>query len=108
VGRSETEIAIVGRMSLPSRLLNHPPRPLDAAPGAQRDSVPTTNPTIDPSIVQRIRGEFSEMPGFSPTVPQAARLFQLPIAECERVFEMLVREGFLQPMSDGRYRLASE
>ena len=58
------------------------------------------NPTLD-----RVRGEFFEMRGFSPTVEQAARLFDLPRDECGRILGGLVQEGFLRRTSDGRYRL---
>lgn len=58
-----------------------------------------------PSIVDRVRGEFVEMRGFSPTVEQAARLFDLPRDECGRILGGLVQEGFLRRTSDGRYRL---
>lgn len=58
-----------------------------------------------PDVVTRVRGEFFEMRGFSPTVEQAARLFDLPIDECRRVLSGLEREGFLRRTSDGRYRL---
>ncbi len=53
----------------------------------------------------RVRGEFVEMRGFSPTIDQAARLFNPPREECGRVLAGLVQEGFLRCTSDGRYRL---
>jgi hypothetical protein len=56
-------------------------------------------------VVSRVRGEFFEMRGFSPTVEQAARLFDLPRDECGRVLSNLEREGFLRRTPDGRYRL---
>ena len=56
-------------------------------------------------IVLRVRGEFFEMRGFSPTVEQAARLFDLPRDECSAVLSGLVQQGFLNLTSDGRYRL---
>ena len=58
-----------------------------------------------PDVVSRVRGEFSEMRGFSPTVEQAARLFDLTTDECVRVLSSLEREGFLRRTPDGRYRL---
>jgi len=58
-----------------------------------------------PDVVDRVRGEFVEMRGFSPTVEQAARLFDLPRDECRRILGGLVQEGFLRCTSDGRYRL---
>ena len=59
-------------------------------------------------VKDRIRCEFVEMRGFSPTVDQAARLFQVSRDECVRVLNNLVDEGFLKQTSDGRYRLPSQ
>lgn len=57
------------------------------------------------NIVDRVRGEFVEMRGFSPTVQQAARLFDLPADQCRDILTSLEREGFLTHTADGRYRL---
>jgi hypothetical protein len=51
-------------------------------------------------LYARIRAEFRELPGLKLTLPQASRLFSIELAGCERVFDALVREGFLA--SDGR------
>jgi len=59
------------------------------------------------SIVERVRGEFAEMRGFSPTLAQAARLFDLPAEECDRVLNALIQDGSLRRSEDGRYRLNS-
>ena len=56
-------------------------------------------------VTDRIRCEFVEMRGFSPTVDQAALLFQVSRDECVRVLNALVDEGFLKQTADGRYRL---
>ena len=61
-----------------------------------------------PEKVERIRGEFVEMRGFSPTLDQAARLFDLPREECSRVLTRLTTEGFIRQTADGRYRLTHE
>ena len=53
----------------------------------------------------RVRGEFMEMRGFSPTIEQAARLFDLPREECDCVLDTLVHQGFLRRTPDGRYHL---
>lgn len=55
----------------------------------------------------RVRCEFVEMRGFSPTVQQAARLFQINPDECGQLLTHLVEEGFLRQTPDGRYRLPS-
>ena len=68
----------------------------------------TTRPAPAGDAVERIRGEFVEMRGFSPTLPQAARLFHLPQDECSRVLTVLLKEGFIRQTADGRYRLAGD
>ena len=62
-------------------------------------------PSMRVDVTDRIRCEFAEMRGFSPTVDQAARLFQVSRDECVRVLTRLVDEGFLKQTADGRYRL---
>src|SRR4051812_31261631 len=86
-------------MSSPHRALNFTPTQLKAAP---RDRAMNT----DRRLVERVRGEFVEMRGFSPTLVQAIRLFDLPEAECEAVLMALVAEGFLLRSTDGRYRVS--
>jgi hypothetical protein len=54
----------------------------------------------DADLHRRIRAEFVEMPGLKLTLPQAARLFNLEQARCERVLGALVDDGALS--SDGR------
>jgi len=56
-------------------------------------------------VAMRVRGEFMEMRGFSPTIEQAARLFDLPREECDSVLDTLVDQGFLRRTPDGRYHL---
>jgi hypothetical protein len=63
-----------------------------------------TNPA---AAIDRVRAEFREMRGFSPTLAQAARLFGFTADECSRVFTTLVRDGSLRVGPDGRYRLRS-
>jgi hypothetical protein len=85
--------------------------PLDIAPK------PLTIPTLNyrrasasstrGDVEARVRCEFVEMRGFSPTVQQAARLFQINPDECGRLLTRLVQEGFLRQTPDGRYRLPS-
>jgi len=65
----------------------------------QRAGIPADRATLE-----RIRAEFNEMRGFSPTPGQAARLFGLSREDCERVLDALAREGFLHRDQDGRYR----
>lgn len=56
------------------------------------------------SPADRVRGEFAEMRGFSPTLEQAARLFGLPCDEAKQVLGALVRDGCVTQCEDGRYR----
>lgn len=52
--------------------------------------------TLDEArLCTRIQAEFREMPGLTLTLPQAARLFSIDIARCERVLRVLVDEGCL-------------
>jgi hypothetical protein len=84
----------------PASFVSHPPRPLDALPtpaAARHDS--------DPAILERVRAEFVEMRGFSPTLLQAARLFQLSPDHCRSVLDRLISEGFLECTAAGQYRL---
>jgi hypothetical protein len=72
----------------------------------QQLSIRTLNYTPHPvDVVSRVRGEFVEMRGFSPTVEQAARLFDLSRDECTAVLSGLVKQQFLTLTLDGRYRL---
>ena len=55
-------------------------------------------------IRQRIRADYREMPGLRVTVPQGARLWNVPPALCERLLDDLVREQELV-RSGEHYRL---
>ena len=55
------------------------------------------------ALLDRIRGEFREMPGLRLTVPQAERLWQLGHDDCETALDALVQEGFLGITEDGTY-----
>jgi hypothetical protein len=85
--------------------------PLDIAPRPL--SIPTLSyrranaSSVHGDVEARVRCEFVEMRGFSPTVQQAARLFQINPDECSRLLGRLVQEGFLRQTPDGRYRLPS-
>ena len=83
--------------------------PLDIAPRPL--SIPTfayrraSASSVHGDVEARVRCEFVEMRGFSPTVQQAARLFQINPEECGRLLTRLVQEGFLRQTPDGRFRL---
>jgi hypothetical protein len=57
------------------------------------------------ALLQRVRGEFHEMPCLRLTRGQAQRLFGLRADICQRVLATLLRDGALTCDSDGRYRL---
>jgi hypothetical protein len=63
---------------------------------------------VDARLAQRVRGEFTEMPGMRLTVAQAARLFGLTAEIAEAVLDDLQRTSFLGRSSDGRYALAAD
>jgi hypothetical protein len=47
------------------------------------------------TIVDRVRGEFMEMPDLELTMPQASRLWALGADDCRYVIDALVDAGFL-------------
>lgn len=55
------------------------------------------------ALLDRIRGEYLEMPGLRLTVPQALRLWGLPQDVCEYALDRLVDDGFLRRTADGRF-----
>lgn len=59
------------------------------------------------ALIHRIWDEFDEMPGTSLTLPQASKLFGVPIEVCDRILVSLVRDGRLHRTKDGRFRLQS-
>ncbi len=63
-----------------------------------------TPDAIASSVVQRIRGEYLEMPGLTLTVRQAARLWGLGVPQSQRVLSELVESRFLVADASGAYR----
>ena len=61
----------------------------------------TTNRPNAP--LDRIRGEYMEMPGLRLTAPQALRLWGLPQDVGEYALGCLVEEGFLRRTADGAF-----
>jgi len=55
------------------------------------------------SVLQRIQGEFSEMPGLRLTPAQAQRLWGLDRAVCDQLLEALVKAKFLSQTRDGSF-----
>jgi hypothetical protein len=54
------------------------------------------------ALVDRIRGEFIEMPGLQLTVAEAARLWGLDMKACQHVVEALVAASFLRWTAAGK------
>jgi hypothetical protein len=48
------------------------------------------------ALVDRVRGEFNEMPGLQLTIPQAARLLGIEQEACRIVIDQLVDSEFLR------------
>ena len=80
------------------------PKPLSIPALTYRRGVASA---VQRDIEARVRCEFVEMRGFSPTIQQAARLFQINPDDCGRLLRRLVQEGFLRQTPDGRFRLPS-
>ena len=60
------------------------------------------------ALVERARGEFLEMPGLQLTINQAARLWGLDTAACQRVIAVLIGSAFLRWTRDGKVARADE
>jgi len=54
------------------------------------------------TLVDRVRGEFIEMPGLQLTMQQAARLWGMDIAACQHVIDVLVQSSFLRWTHTGK------
>jgi hypothetical protein len=55
------------------------------------------------ALIERVRGEYLEMPGLRLTVLQAERLWALDEPTCESVLDSLVAAGFLAHARNGSY-----
>ncbi|MGE5359083.1 MAG: hypothetical protein ACM3NQ_08685 [Bacteroidales bacterium] len=54
-------------------------------------------------LLQRVRGEYLEMPGLRLTTEQAKRLWSLDLRTCRSILDTLVEAKFLARSRDGRY-----
>jgi len=59
-------------------------------------------------MLQRIAGEYLEMPGLRLTAAQAQRLFHLDAKSCTELLRELVHLKFLTCADDGRYTRLSD
>ena len=80
---------------------------LAATPQASLDAVTTKAISAhlpgSAELLNRISGEFREMPGLSLTLAQACRLFGLCEGECAQALQELTAAGLLCQRHDGRY-----
>ena len=88
-----------------SKLFSHRDRDLAVPLTRLKTSLRARSAEDQRMLVDRIRSEFVEMQGFSPTLEQAMRLFHFSEVECLEVLIALVEEGFLHVAADGRYRI---
>jgi hypothetical protein len=71
---------------------------------ANRQVTTTTSPgSPEDRLLQRIRCEYHEMPGLCLTVRQAARLWNLDTQTSEAALNVLVADGYLAKISEGRF-----
>ena len=54
------------------------------------------------TLVDRVRGEFIEMPGLQLTMAQASRLWGLDTTSCRNVVDVLVESAFLRWTAGGK------
>jgi hypothetical protein len=54
-------------------------------------------------LLQRVRGEYLEMPGLRLTTEQAKRLWSLDLRTCRSILDALVEAKFLARSRDGKY-----
>lgn len=57
-------------------------------------------------LVQRIRGDYSALPGLRLTAVQARRLWDADARQCSSVLDALVEAGFLHRTDEGLYARA--
>jgi hypothetical protein len=55
------------------------------------------------ALLQRVCGEYMEMPGLRLSLSQAGRLWGLDLQTCETVLAFLVARRFLHRTTDGRF-----
>jgi len=54
-------------------------------------------------LLNRIRGEYTEMPGLRLTLAQACRLWDVDTATCHAILATLITEGFLRCTVDATF-----
>ena len=89
-----------------ARIVDIPRKPIGATLSAS-SSAERRDAGTRWALLHRIWDEFDEMPGTSLTLPQASRLFGVPMDVCDRILISLVKDGRLRRTKDGRFRLHS-
>ena len=67
-----------------------------------RWSVAAKGDSIDARLVERVLGEYREMPGLALTIEQARRLWGCDAVTCQRIVEVLVERHVLRSSRHGR------
>ena len=67
-----------------------------------RWSVAATEDSIDARLIDRVLGEYREMPGLALTIEQARRLWGCDAVTCQRIVDVLVDRRVLRWSRDGR------
>ena len=62
----------------------------------------TTHDAIEAHLIERVLGEYREMPGLALTVDQARRLWGCDAMSCRRVADVLVERRVLRWTREGR------
>ena len=67
-----------------------------------RWSVAAKDDSIDARLVERVLGEYREMPGLALTIEQARRLWGCDAVTCQRIADVLVERHVLRWSREGR------
>jgi hypothetical protein len=67
-----------------------------------RWSVAAKDDSIDARVVERVLGEYREMPGLALTIEQARRLWGCDAVTCQRIVDVLVERHVLRWSRDRR------
>ncbi|MGE0593298.1 MAG: hypothetical protein AB7G23_13085 [Vicinamibacterales bacterium] len=61
----------------------------------------SAQPHLREDVLQRVQGEYREMPGLRLTAAQARRLWGIDRTDCDALLDALVDAGFLVRTRDG-------
>ena len=67
-----------------------------------RQDMATHNESIDARLIERVLGEYREMPGLALTIEQARRLWGCDAVTCQRIVDVLVERHVLRWSQDRR------